>query len=143
MCADAAREERPLLEFTVCDLRPNGERGLPLIERLIQADQLLAEDPAGRVFMLVRRERLGGAAADLRRRAAARQPARREQDLLLDLLFRPARARWRLQPSLARVLWEHLQATLARHGGNRRAAARALCITDNTLRRHLGRRPPE
>lgn len=44
-------------------------------------------------------------------------------------------------PSVARLTWEHIQQTLARHDGNISAAARALGMHRRTLQRRLAKKP--
>lgn len=137
-----AQTASEMVELTAMELRKAGESGPPLIDRLIRIDRLVADDPGTCVVMLVRRACLEGAAEDLRRHAAAYLADPRDSDALLDITCRKGRGAQRFQPSLERVLWEHMCSTLARHGGNRRATAQALKITDNTLRRRLALRPP-
>lgn len=127
-----------MVELTVADLRRPGEAALPLIERLIGLDRLLDAGGGARVLVLVRREALAQADGELRRRLAARMPAADERTALVELA-RPAGERPpRCQPSLAHVLRAHMRRALAEHDGRVGAAAKALRIADNTLRRRLG-----
>jgi ActR/RegA family two-component response regulator len=134
-----------MVELTAMDIRKtgeSGESGRVLIDRLIRIDRLVAPDPGTCVIMLVRRSRLDGAAEDIRRRAAAYFADPQDSHALVDITCRKGRGTQRFQPSLERILWEHMCRTLARHGGNRKATAQTLKITDNTLRRRLALRPP-
>jgi ActR/RegA family two-component response regulator len=146
----------PMVEIAVADVRRAGESGLALLDRLARIDRLLAADPGARVVLLVRSSCLPPSAGSASSATAARAAATRgagstasaasaamadDGALLVDLVESAAAGRSR-QPSLERVLWEHAQRTLARHRGNRKAAAKALHISDSTLRRRLECRPP-
>lgn len=125
-----------MVELTVADLRRPGEAALPLIERLIGLDRLLAAGGA-RVLVLVRGEALARADGALLRHLAARSPAADERTALVELARPAGRRPPRCQPSLAHVLRDHMRDTLAAHDGRVGAAAKALRIADNTLRRRL------
>lgn len=131
-----------MVELTAMDLRAAGESGRTLIDKLIRIDRLVASEAGSCVVMLVRRACLDQASDDLRQRVAACLAGPLDSDALLEISCRKGHGAQRLQPSLERILWEHMCSTLARHGGNRKATAQALRITDNTLRRRLALRPP-
>lgn len=125
-----------MVEVAVADIRKPGESGFSLLEKLIQIDRLLEDDPEARVVMLVR---TGSKLGDLESACAA---VADDGDALIELAHPNGRKRQRLPASLERVLWEHAQQVLAQHRGNRKAAAEALGIAENTLRRRLAMRSP-
>lgn len=124
-----------MVEIAVADVRRAGESGLALLERLACVDRLIADDPGARVVLLVRSSCLPSTARQMCSAGVA------PVDDGTSLLELAAAGRGR-QPSLERVLWEHAQRMLVNHRGNRKAAARALRISEGSLRRRLESRPP-
>lgn len=143
-----------MVEIAVADIRKPKESGLALISRLIQIDRLIEGDPEARVVMLVNTDSLNQVIRKQGELDAAFAAVADDSDELLELA-RPAgysqnsrqpqaprQGRQVFQPSLEKVLWDHTRQALARHRGNRKATARALGITDDTLRRRLALRSP-
>lgn len=120
--------------LAVVDLRPAGDPGLILIDKLQLIERLLALDPGARVVVVGTRPEIADAAPGRARRYLADAA---HADRLG--LAAPEAADAPPAASVADIEAAHIRRVLALHRGNRTAAARALGIHVTTLRRKLAR----
>ncbi len=132
-------------EYAVVDLRMPGPSGLSLVQKLHEAD------PETRIVMLTGFASIATAVEAVKKGANDYLIKPVDADAI-EVSFGVADAKAMKQRaadnpdgehliSVDRLAWEHIQRTLAQHGGNISAAARALGMHRRTLQRKLAKRP--
>lgn len=132
-------------EYAVVDLRMPGPSGLTLVQRLHELD------PETRIVMLTGFASIATAVEAIKKGANDYLIKPVDADAV-EVAFGVADAKAMKHRtddhldgehliSVDRLAWEHIQRTLAQHGGNISAAARALGMHRRTLQRKLAKRP--
>lgn len=127
-------------DYAVVDLRMPGPSGLTLVSSLKQASART------RIVMLTGYSSVATAVEAVKLGAADYLLKPVDANAIEAAFGRcPAHPKTEIEelqlPSVERLAWEHIQRTLAQHGGNVSATARALGMHRRTLQRKLKKRP--
>lgn len=132
--APACRKGREASQFVLIELGRSAHTDFRLIEKLAEID------PEVRITRLSGPAAVEMAAKAIRRQAERHVAAPQGNSAGIAGIGKPAGEA--AAKSLELLEWEHIQRTLAEHGGNRSAAAKALKINRRTLQRKLARPGP-
>jgi two-component system response regulator RegA len=126
-------------EFAVIDLRMPGPSGLTLVAKLKECD------PNTRIVVLTGYASVATAVEAIKLGATDYLVKPVDADAVETafghVVGNPERDAQQQPLSVDRLAWEHIQRTLAQHGGNISATARALGMHRRTLQRKLNKRP--
>jgi len=128
-------------QFALVDLRMPGPSGLALVARLKEAE------PSTEIVVLTGYSSIA-TAVDAIKLGATDYLVKPVDANAVESAFRRANVEPKLEVeddqqvlSVDRLAWEHIQRTLAQHGGNVSATARALGMHRRTLQRKLNKHP--